>query len=178
MQDFVPFQFDNFIEGEKSPVFDLSLNRPKDDNNLLADINAKLQILLEDRNNQNIKLIKMVLAEIAPALAKNCSNEIINDFISRRFPDWAKQKVLDIYIPENAVSSVKDNLEKLAVQNGSCPEITVWTVGAFTQPKLPAKGSSATFLAGFLPRTRIFSASGRINSPERTIGRGTGVVVW
>ena len=43
--------------------------------------------------------------------------EIINDFISRRFPDWAKQKVLDIYIPENAVSSVKDNLEKLAVQN-------------------------------------------------------------
>ena len=61
MQDFVPFQFDNFIEGEKSPVFDLSLNRPKDDNNLLADINAKLQILLEDRNNQNIKLIKMVL---------------------------------------------------------------------------------------------------------------------
>ena len=97
MQDFVPFQFDNFIEGEKSPVFDLSLNRPKDDNNLLTDINAKLQILLEDRNNQNIKLIKMVLAEIAPALAKNCSNEIINDFISRRFPDWAKQKVLDIY---------------------------------------------------------------------------------
>lgn len=117
MQDFVPFQFDNFIEGEKSPVFDLSLNRPKDDNNLLADINAKLQILLEDRNSQNIKLIKMVLAEIAPALAKNCSNEIINDFISRRFPDWAKQKVLDIYIPENAVSSVRDNLEKLAVQN-------------------------------------------------------------
>ena len=24
MQDFVPFQFDNFVEGEKSPVFDFS----------------------------------------------------------------------------------------------------------------------------------------------------------
>ena len=28
-----------------------------------------------------------------------------------------KHKILDIYIPEDDVSSVKDNLEKLAVQN-------------------------------------------------------------
>ncbi|MBQ8785791.1 MAG: hypothetical protein IJZ59_07115 [Alphaproteobacteria bacterium] len=117
MQDFVPFQFDNFTEGEKTPVLDLSLNKSKGDNSLLKDINAKLQILLEDRNAQNIKLIKMVLAEIAPALARNCSNEIINDFIAHRFPDLVKHKILDIYLPEDDVSSVKDNLEKLAVQN-------------------------------------------------------------
>ncbi|MBP3546371.1 MAG: hypothetical protein J6K16_04480 [Alphaproteobacteria bacterium] len=117
MQDFVPFQFDNFVEGDKTPVFDLSLNKNQNDNLLLKDINAKLQILLEDRNEQNIKLIKMVLTEIAPALARNCSNEIINEFITRRFPDLAKQKRLDIYLPENAISSVKDNLENLAIQN-------------------------------------------------------------
>ncbi len=85
---------------------------------LLKDINTKLQILLNDRNKGNLRFIKMVLAEVAPALAEQCSEKIINDYIEHRFPDLKNRTKLDFYFNPDNLPSIRQQLENLAVQNG------------------------------------------------------------
>ena len=76
MNELKIFGFDNFIIDDEQPVFDLSVNRrqenlpPQQMEMLLKDINTKLKVLLNDRNKENLRFIKMVLSEVAPALAE------------------------------------------------------------------------------------------------------------
>ena len=124
MNELKIFGFDNFIIDDEQPVFDLSVNRrqenlpPQQMEMLLKDINTKLKVLLNDRNKENLRFIKMVLSEVSPALAEQCGEKIIDDYIERRFPDIKNRTKLDFYFNPDNLPSIRQKLENLAIQNG------------------------------------------------------------
>lgn len=123
MAELSPFLFDNFIEGSEPPVLDLAVNRAKtgeceDYKALLTEINSRLKVLLEDKSSQNLRFVKMVLAEIAPSLAEKCGDDVIKDYLSRRFFELEKHKKLEIYLHSDNIESVRAFLETAARKNG------------------------------------------------------------
>nr|QIM10625.1 hypothetical protein PlAlph_5170 [uncultured Alphaproteobacteria bacterium] len=123
MVELSPFLFDNFVEGGDAPVLDLAVNRRADSamckeyETLLSDINARLKILLSDQSRQNLRFIKMVLAEIAPSLAEKYGDEAVKDYLSRRFPELNGHKNLDISLHPDNVEHIRALLERLAAKN-------------------------------------------------------------
>ena len=115
-----PFYFEDFSRDTSYPVLDLSVNKimPEELSNtrLLSDISKKLQMLLTERKAHEIAMIKAVLSEIAPVLAEKCGNEIIEDFLRRRFSQLISKQNLNFYVHP-------DNLEMLCrLLKNLCPD--------------------------------------------------------
>lgn len=123
MAELSPFLFDNFVEGGDLPVLDLEVNRPKKDAGeecriVLDEINARLKVLLDDQSSQNKRFVKIVLSEIAPSLAEKCGDEVIGDYLARRFPELEEHKKLEISLHPDNIGTVRPLLESLALKNG------------------------------------------------------------
>jgi len=125
MPQFRPFLFDNFvIEDPAAPaVLDLSVNRPRpkqtpsDNTSLLNNIDAKLNLLLNQGHQNILPLVKMILAELSPVLVEKESLAIVAAFIAEKFPDIGREKVLDFYFHPDIIYEIQPVLASLAEKN-------------------------------------------------------------
>lgn len=120
-----PFQFDNFVIADNAApaVLDLNINRPvpapsaDECARLLADIDARLQLLLGEANAHSLKLIKLILGELSPALLEKESLAIAAAFIGAKFPELTQEKVLDFYFHPDIIYDIQPRLAALAEKN-------------------------------------------------------------
>lgn len=121
-----PFEFDNFVvAGENAAVLDLSVNRPEktEARQIAENIVTRLDLLLDEEKNNNLKLIRMILQQLSPLLLEKQSLEIVSRFVAEHFPALGDKKVLDFYFHPDTVYQVRPLVEQLASQNGFAGQI-------------------------------------------------------
>ncbi len=118
------FEFDNFVMVDDAApvVLDLSLNkhahRAEDDARLLENICAQLDILLAEEQKNTLKLVRMILKELSPALLEQNSLAVVSRFIADNFPAVGEHKVLDFYLAPEMFVRIRPFLTEEAGRRG------------------------------------------------------------
>lgn len=114
-----PYLFDNFIlpEDDVPVVLDLAINHQDKEDELsvlLKNIDARLKILLADDSADKLRLIKMFLQQLSPALLQQQSLQIVADFISSNFPEFGQEKLLNFYLHPSVIYRLQELISSLA----------------------------------------------------------------
>ena len=118
------FEFDNFVIADDTApaILDLSLNKrvsqAENDVRLLENIRARLDILLAEEQKNTLKLVRMILKELSPALLDQNSLAVVSRFIADNFPALGAQKVLDFYLAPEMFVRIRPFLAEEAGRRG------------------------------------------------------------
>lgn len=113
-----PYEFDNFVIADGSAaVLDLAVNRRSfpaaektpsaETAEVLENVRARLDLLLDGKKNDNLRLIRMILRELSPALLEQNALAVVSRFVADNFPRLGEKKALDFYFHPRTLAVVR-----------------------------------------------------------------------
>lgn len=120
-----PYEFDNFVIADGSAaVLDLAVNRRSfpaaektpsaETAEVLENVRARLDLLLDGKKNDNLRLIRMILRELSPALLEQNALAVVSRFVADNFPRLGEKKALDFYFHPRTLAVVRPFLAETA----------------------------------------------------------------
>ena len=153
-----PYEFDNFVIADGSAaVLDLAVNRRSfpaaektpsaETAEVLENVRARLDLLLDGKKNDNLRLIRMILRELSPALLEQNALAVVSRFIADNFSRLGEKKALDFYFHPRTLAVVRPFLAETAA--ACCMRTKRWrrriagSAGSRAKPRFAAGKKSA-----------------------------------
>ena len=153
-----PYEFDNFVIADGSAaVLDLAVNRRSfpaaekvsaaETAEVLENVRARLDLLLDGKKNDNLRLIRMILRELSPALLEQNALAVVSRFVADNFPRLGEKKALNFYFHPRTLAVVRPFLAETAAS--CCMRTKRWrrriagSAGSRAKPRFAAEKKSA-----------------------------------
>lgn len=104
-----PYEFDNFVIADGSAAVRIlrstagrfrrrKKRRRQETAEVLENVRARLDLLLDGKKNDNLRLIRMILRELSPALLEQNALAVVSRFIADNFPRLGEKRRLEFFI--------------------------------------------------------------------------------